>query len=154
MFRRFNRLMPLPGKNKYEMLYYKSKYNFTPNLPTLSLYGDIMSYLFKDPKKPIKYIYKPNLKIPYDEQWECKDFKKTTKRRLVSTIPYEEQWEVRDFYVRNKNINKNINIDKYIEKKKKDENRGFDLVILDGKTITYNNYIQQLFLLDKKNRCK
>ena len=68
MFRRFNRLMPLPGRNKYEMLYNKSKYNFTPNLPTLSLYGDIMSYLFKDSNK---YIRETNLKIPYDEQWEC-----------------------------------------------------------------------------------
>ena len=125
MFRRFNRLMPLPGINKCEILYNTSKYNFTPNLPTLSLYGDIMSYLFKDSKKSIKYVHKPNLKIPYDEQWE-----------------------VRDFYVRNKNI------DKYIEKKKKEENRGYDLVILDDKTITYNDYIQQLFLLDKKNRCK
>ena len=145
MFRRFNRLMPLPGRNKYEMLYNTSKYNFTPNLPTLSLYGDIMSYLFNGTKKS---IHETNLKIPYNEQWESKDFKKTTKRRLVSMIPYEEQWEVRDFYVSNKNINK------YIEKKKKDENRGFELVILNDKTITYNDYIQQLFLLDKKNSCK
>ena len=143
MFRRFSRLMPLPGRNKYEILYNKSKYNFTPNLPTLSLYGDIMSYLFKDSKKSIKYINKS--KIPYDEQWECKDFKTTdNKLKSISKIPYNEQWEVRDFYVRNKNI------DKYIEKKKKDENRGYDLVILNDKTITYNDYIQQLFLLDKK----
>ena len=149
MFRRFNRLMPLPVRNKYEILYNKSKYNFTPNLPTLSLYGDIMSYIFKDSNK---YIQEPNLKIPYNEQWECKDFKKTTKRRLVSVIPYEEQWEVRDFYVPNKSVDKNIN--KYIEKKKKDENRGFEIVILNDKTITYNDYIQQLFLLDKKNSCK
>ena len=149
MFRRFNRLMPLPGRNKYEILYNTSKYNFTPNLPTLSLYGDIMSYLFKDSKKSIKYIHKPNLKIPYDEQWECRDFKKTdNKPKPISKIPYEEQWEVRDFYVPNKNINK------YIEKKKKDDNRGYDLVVLNDKTITYNDYIQQLFLLDKKNSCK
>ena len=149
MFRRFNRLMPLHGKNKYEILYNTSKYNFTPNLPTLSLYGDIMSYLFKDSKKSIKYIHKPNLKIPYDEQWECRDFKKTdNKPKPISKIPYEEQWEVRDFYVPNKNINK------YIEKKKKDDNRGYDLVVLNDKTITYNDYIQQLFLLDKKNSCK
>ena len=149
MFRRFNRLIPLPGRNKYEILYNTSKYNFTPNLPTLSLYGDIMSYLFKDSKKSIKYIHKPNLKIPYDEQWECRDFKKTdNKPKPISKIPYEEQWEVRDFYVPNKNINK------YIEKKKKDDNRGYDLVVLNDKTITYNDYIQQLFLLDKKNRCK
>ena len=149
MFRRFNRLMPLPGKNKYEILYNTSKYNFTPNLPTLSLYGDIMSYLFKDSKKSIKYIHKPNLNIPYDEQWECKDFKKTDNMpKSISKIPYEEQWEVRDFYVPNKNINK------YIEKKKTDEKRGYDVVVLNDKTITYNDYIQQLFLLDKKNRCK
>ena len=154
MFRRFNRLIPLPGRNKYEILYNTSKYNFTPNLPTLSLYGDIMSYLFKDSKKSIKYIHKPNLKIPYDEQWECKDFKKTNdKSELITKIPYEEQWEVRDFYVPNKSVNKK-NIDKYIEKKKKDENRGYDVVVLNDKTITYNDYIQQLFLLDKKNRCK
>ena len=151
MFRRFNRLMPLPGRNKYEMLYNKSKYNFTPNLPTLSLYGDIMSYIFNDPKKTIKYIQEPNLKIPYDEQWECKDFKynKNIGESIYkSNIPYDEQWEVRDFYVTNKNINK------YIDKKKKDENRGFELVILNDKTITYNDYIQQLFLLDKKNSLK
>ncbi len=61
MFRRFNRLMTLPGRNKCETLY-----NFTPNLPTLSLYGDIMSYLFKRPKKTIKYIHNSN--IPYNEQ--------------------------------------------------------------------------------------
>ena len=149
MFRRFNRLMPLPGKNKYEILYNTSKYNFTPNLPTLSLYGDIMSYLFKDSKKSIKYVHKPNLKIPYDEQWECKDFKTTdNKLKPILKIPYDEQWEVRDFYVRNKSV------DKYIEKKKKDENKGYDVVVLNDKTITYNDYIQQLFLLDKKNRCK
>ena len=146
MFRRFNRLIPLPGRNKYEILYNTSKYNFTPNLPTLSLYGDIMSYLFKRPNKSIKYIYEPKSKIPYDEQWECKDFKKTgNKTSPISKIPYDEQWEVRDFYVRNKNI------DKYIEKKKKDKNRGYDLVVLNDKTITYNDYIQQLFLLDRKN---
>lgn len=147
MFRKFNRLMPLPVRNKYEILYNKSKYNLTPNLPTLSLYGDIMSYLFKDSKKSIKYINK--LKIPYDEQWECKDFKKSNdknkdKNISKSKISYDEQWEVRDFYVRNKSV------DKYIEKKKKDENRGYDVVVLNDKTITYNDYIQQLFLLDKK----
>ena len=152
MFRRFNRLMPLHGKNKYEILYNTSKYNFTPNLPTLSLYEDIMSYLFKDSKKSIKYIHKST--IPYDEQWECRDFKKTdNKPKPISKIPYEEQWEVRDFYVPNKSVDKK-NIDKYIEKKKTDENRGYDLVVLNDKTITYNDYIQQLFLLDKKNRCK
>lgn len=144
MFRRFNRLMPLPGRNKYEILYNTSKYNFTPNLPTLSLYGDIMSYLFKDTKKSIKYIHNSN--IPYDEQWECRDFKnKCNKSNPISKIPYEEQWEVRDFYVPNKNINK------YIDKKNKN---GYDLVVLNDKTITYNDYIQQLFLLDKKNSCK
>ena len=147
MFRRFNRLMSLSGRNKCEILYNTSKYNFTPNLPTLSLYGDIMSYLFKDSKKSIKYIHNSN--IPYNEQWECRDFKKTdNKPKPISKIPYKEQWEVRDFYVPNKNINK------YIEKKKKDENRDYDLVVLNDKTITYNDYIQQLFLLDKKNSCK
>ena len=96
MFRRFNRLMPLPGKNKYEILYNTSKYNFTPNLPTLSLYGDIMSYLFKDSKKSIKYIHKS--KIPYDEQWECRDFKKSNNNlKPISKIPYEDQWEVEIF---------------------------------------------------------
>lgn len=143
MFRRFSRLMSLPGRNKCEILYNTSKYNFTPNLPTLSLYGDIMSYLFKRPKKSIKYIHNSN--IPYDEQWECRDFKKTeNKPKPISKIPYKEQWEVRDFYVPNK----------YIEKKKKDKNRGNDLVVLNDKTITYNDYIQHLFLLDKKNSCK
>jgi hypothetical protein len=152
MFRRFNRLMPLSERNKYEILYNTSKYNFTPNLPTLSLYSDIMSYLFKDSKNSIKYIHNSN--IPYDEQWECRDFKKTDNKSIpISKIPYEEQWEVRDFYVRNKSVDKK-NIDKYIEKKKKEENRGYDLVVLNDKTITYNDYIQQLFLLDKKNRCK
>ena len=107
-----------------------------------------MSYLFKDSKKSIKYIHKPNLKIPYDEQWECRDFKnQCDKPKPISKIPYEEQWEVRDFY-------KNKNINKYIGKKKTDENRGYDLVVLNDKTITYNDYIQKLFLLDKKNRCK
>jgi len=116
MFRRFNRLVSLPIRNKYEILYNKSKYNFIPNLPTLSFYEDIMSYFFVKSKNDKKYINK-------------------------SKIPYDEQWEVRDFYVPNKNI------DRYIEK---NNNRGYDLVVLNDKTITYNDYIQQLFLLDKR----
>ena len=41
--------------------------------------------------------------------------------------------ETRDFYVPNKR---------------------YDVVVLNDKTITYNDYIQQLFLLDKENREK
>jgi len=66
MFRRFNRLVSLPIRNKYEILYNKSKYNFIPNLPTLSFYEDIMSYFFVKSKNDKKYINKS--KIPYDEQ--------------------------------------------------------------------------------------
>lgn len=146
MFRQFDRLVSLPIRNKYEILCNKSKYNLTPNLPTLSFYENIMSYFFIKNNK--KYIDKSN--IPYDEQWECRDFKDSDKKiniknKYVSKIPYDDQWEVRDFYVPNKNI------DRY-EKKK--NNRGYDLVVLNDKTITYNNYIQQLFLLDKKNSTK
>ena len=148
MFKRFDRLMPILKMNKIQNILY-NKYNFTPILPSLSIYGDAMSYLFK--KNNIRYIHKKNLKIPYDEQWEIRDFNTKKKEREFKTlvkVPYKDQWEVRDFYVPNKNINK------YIEKKKKDENRDYDLVVLNDKTITYNDYIQQLFLLDKKNSCK
>ena len=131
MFKRFDRLMPLFERNKYNnILYNNSKYNFSPNLPTLSLYGDVMSYLFN------KNNNKDNLKIPYEEQWENRDFNKKNiikKDEINKKIPYEQQWEVRDFYVPNKR---------------------YDVVILNDKTITYQDYIQQLFLLDKENREK
>ena len=55
MFRRFNRLVSL--------------LNF--KLDTLSLYGDAMAYTFFN--KKIKYHYKPNLKIPYEENYIVKD---------------------------------------------------------------------------------
>ena len=130
MFKRFDRLVPLFQRNKYNnILYNNSKYNFSPNLPTLSLYGDIMSYLFKKNKD--------NLKIPYEEQWENRDFNKKNivkNEKINKKIPYEQQWEVRDFYVPIKQKN--------------------DVVVLNDKTITYQDYIQQLFLLDKENREK
>lgn len=125
MFKRFDRLVPLFQRNKYN----NSKYNFSLNLPTLSLYGDIMSYLFKKNKD--------NLKIPYEEQWENRDFNKKNivkNWKINKKIPYEKQWEVRDFYVPIKQKN--------------------DVVVLNDKTITYQDYIQQLFLLDKENREK
>ena len=151
MFQRFDRLMPLFKMDKFQNIL-SNKFNFTPVLPSLSIYGGVMSYLFKkNYSKTIKYVHKPNLKIPYDEQWEIRDFnikKKESEVKTLVKIPYKDQWEVRDFYVRNKNI------DKYIEKKKKDKYRDYDLVVLNDKTITYNDYIQQLFLLDKKNSCK
>ncbi len=124
MYKRFDRLMPLFERNKYN----NSKYNLSPNLPTLSFYGDIMSYLFKKNKD--------NLKIPYEEQWENRDFNKKNivkKDKINKKIPYRDQWETRDFYVPNKR---------------------YDIVVLNDKTITYQDYIQQLFLLDKENREK
>ena len=65
--------------------------------------------------------------IPTKEKCETKDLKTNTK------IPYKDQWETRDFYVPNKR---------------------YDVVVLNDKTITYNDYIQQLFLLDKESREK
>ena len=41
-----------------------------------------------------------------------------------------------------------------MDKYNNNKNRGYDLVILNDKTITYQDYIQQLFLLDKKNLSK
>ena len=55
MFRRFERLVSL--------------FNFKLN--TLSLYGDTLSYNFLN--KNVKYSYKPNLKIPYGENYKLKD---------------------------------------------------------------------------------
>jgi len=137
MFKRFDRLMPLFERNKFQnILYNKSKYNFTPNLPTLSLYGDVMSYLFK--KSNNKDINEPDLKIPYEEQWENRDFnikdKCEVKYNKSLKIPYEKQWEVKDFYIPKK--------------------QRYDVVVLNDKTVTYQDYIQQLFLLDKENQEK
>ena len=106
-------------------------FNFKQN--TLSLYGDIMSYAFFD-KKNNKYN-EPK-EIPSKEKWENRDFKIKDKEEEIKTntkIPYKDQWEVRDFYVPNKR---------------------YDVVVLNDKTITYQDYIQQLFLLDKENRDK
>ena len=55
MFRIFNKLISL--------------LNFKQN--TLSLYGEAMAYTFFN--KKIKYHYKPNLKIPYQENYIVKD---------------------------------------------------------------------------------
>ena len=114
MFRRFERLMPL--------LNFKQE--------TLSLYGDIMSYAFFN-----KSIKNNSEKIPYEKQWETRDFNIKDKEEVKSNtkIPYKDQWETRDFYVPNKR---------------------YDVVVLNDKTITYQDYIQQLFLLDKENREK
>ena len=100
---------------------------------TLSLYGDIMSYAFFN-KKVNKYI-EPKKEIPPKEKWENRDFNIKDKKKVESKteIPYRDQWETRDFYVPNKR---------------------YDVVVLNDKTITYNDYIQQLFLLDKENREK
>lgn len=133
MFKRFDRLMPIKMNKIQNILY--NKYNFTPTLPSLSIYGDVMSYLFK--KNNIRYIHKKNLKIPYDEQWEIRDFntkKKESEVKTIVKIPYKDQWEVRDFYVPKKEI--------------------YDVVVLNDKTVTYQDYIQHLFLLDKENREK
>ena len=100
---------------------------------TLSLYGDIMSYAFFN-KKVNKNI-EPK-EIPPKEKWENRDFKIKDKKEEIKTntkIPYRDQWETRDFYVPNKR---------------------YDVVVLNDKTVTYQDYIQQLFLLDKENREK
>ena len=142
MFKRINRLISLP-KNIKDIYY-----NFFPNSSALSIYGQII------PKK----IEHSNILIPSKDKWEIRDFNinknnnnnrtfkryKTKSTTYNKKIPYEKQWEVRDFYVSNKNM------DKYNSNK----NRGYDLVILNDKTITYQDYIQQLFLLDKKNSSK
>ena len=97
---------------------------------TLSLYGDIMSYAFFNKKNN-----KPK-EIPPKEKWENRDFNIKDKKEEVKSdtkIPYKDQWETRDFYVPNKR---------------------YDVVVLNDKTITYQDYIQQLFLLDKENREK
>lgn len=129
--------MPLFKMDKFQNIL-SNKFNFTPVLPSLSIYGDVMSYLFKkNYSKTIKYVHKPNLKIPYDEQWEIRDFnikKKESEVKTLVKIPYEKQWEVRDFYVPIK--------------------QKYDVVVLNDKTVTYQDYIQQLFLLDKENREK
>ena len=94
---------------------------------TLSLYGDIMSYAFFN--KSIKN----NLKeIPPKEKTGI-DIKDKEEVKTNTVIPYKDQWEVRDFYVPNKR---------------------YDVVVLNDKTITYQDYIQHLFLLDKENREK
>ena len=57
MFKSFERLVSL--------------FNFKLN--TLSLYGDTLSYNFLNKNnKNIKYRYKPNLKIPYEENYKVK----------------------------------------------------------------------------------
>ena len=95
---------------------------------TLSLYGDIMSYAFFN--KSIKN----NLKeIPPKEKIDIDIKNKEEEVESDKKIPYKDQWEVRDFYVPNKR---------------------YDVVVLNDKTITYQDYIQQLFLLDKENREK
>ena len=97
---------------------------------TLSSYGDIMSYAFFNKKNN-----EPK-EIPPKEKWETRDFKIKDKEEEIKSntkIPYKDQWEVRDFYVPNKR---------------------YDVVVLNDKTITYQDYIQQLFLLDKENREK
>ena len=121
---------------------------------TLSLYGDIMSYMFfnkkiknhNEPKEiPPKEKWetrdfnikdkkevKSNKKIPYGNQWKMRDFDIKDKVKSNIKIPYGDQWETRDFYVPNKRYG----------------------VVLNDKTITYQDYIQQLFLLDKENREK
>ena len=136
MFRRFNRLVPI--------LNFKHE--------TLSLYGEIMSYTFYNKK-----IKNPK-EIPPKEKWETRDFKiknidEVKSNKKISSenqckikdldikdvveynkkIPYKDQWETKDFYVPNKR---------------------YDIVVLNDKTITYQDYIQQLFLLDKENREK
>ena len=103
---------------------------FNSKQKTLSSYGDIMSYAFFNKK------IKNNLKeIPPKEKWEKTDIDIKDKEEVKSNtkIPYKDQWEVRDFYVPNKR---------------------YDVVVLNDKTITYQDYIQQLFLLDKENREK
>ena len=97
---------------------------------TLSLYGDIMSYAFFNKKNN-----EPKKDIPPKEKWENRDFNIKDKKKVESKteIPYRDQWETRDFYVPNKR---------------------YDVVVLNDKTITYQDYIQQLFLLDKENREK
>ena len=104
---------------------------FNSKQKTLSSYGDIMSYSFFNKK------IKNNLKeIPPKEKWETRDFKIKDKEKEIKTttkIPYKDQWETRDFYVPNKR---------------------YDIVVLNDKTVTYQDYIQQLFLLDKENREK
>ena len=99
---------------------------------TLSLYGEIMSYAFFN--KKIKKNFESK-EIPYEQQWETRDFNIKDKEEVKSNtkIPYKDQWETRDFYVPNKR---------------------YDVVVLNDKTITYQDYIQQLFLLDKENREK
>ena len=103
-------------------------FNFKQN--TLSLYGDIMSYSFFNKKNIVPK------EIPPKEKWENRDFKIKDKEKEVkydTKIPYRDQWETRDFYVPNKR---------------------YDVVVLNDKTLTYQDYIQQLFLLDKENREK
>ena len=83
----------------------------------------------------LKKIIEPK-EIPPKEKWENRDFKIKDKEEEIKTttkIPYKDQWETRDFYVPNKR---------------------YDVVVLNDKTVTYQDYIQQLFLLDKENREK
>ena len=103
---------------------------FNSKQDTLSSYGDIMSYAFFNKKNN-----EPK-EIPPKEKCETKDFKIKDKKEEIKTnkkIPYKDQWETRDFYVPNKR---------------------YDVVVLNDKTVTYQDYIQQLFLLDKENREK
>ena len=105
---------------------------FNSKQKTLSSYGDIMSYAFFN--KKINKYNEPK-EIPPKEKWENRDFNIKDKKIVESKteIPYKDQWETRDFYVPNKR---------------------YDVVVLNDKTITYQDYIQQLFLLDKENREK
>jgi len=99
---------------------------------TLSLYGDIMSYAFFNKK-----TNESKNKIPPKEKCESQNIVKIKDKKedaeTTTKIPYRDQWETRDFYVPNKR---------------------YDVVVLNDKTITYQDYIQQLFLLDKESREK
>lgn len=49
------------------------------------------------------YRVSKNIKIPYNLQWETRDFYvKNIKKDYKNKILYDKQWETRDFYRRKK----------------------------------------------------
>tara|TARA_Y100000591_G_C21230337_1_gene404201 strand:+ start:79 stop:258 length:180 start_codon:yes stop_codon:yes gene_type:complete len=49
------------------------------------------------------YRVNKNIKIPYNLQWETRDFYvKNIKTKYKNNISYDKQWETRDFYRKKK----------------------------------------------------